>query len=92
MMRPFAADCLYAPKHAVSGWAYAGHDAAWPELWNRPNYPLLHWPDGTHDVALALSDKEGDGRACRTPATASGRRRRSGCSRSASWPRRAGLS
>ena len=62
MMRPFAADCLYAPRHAVSGRACAGHDAACPELWNRPNCPLLHWPDGTHDVALALFDEEGDGR------------------------------
>ncbi|MDE2663236.1 MAG: hypothetical protein OXI39_09585 [Gemmatimonadota bacterium] len=51
---PFGADYLCEPRHAVSGWADAGHDAAWPEAWNRVDCPPLHWPDGTHDVALPL--------------------------------------
>ena len=46
----------------MSGWAYASHDAACPELWNRSDCPPPHWPDGTHDVALALSDAAGEGR------------------------------
>lgn len=59
---PFGADYLYRSRHAVPGWADAGHAAAWPELWNRSDCPPLHWPDGTHDVALALSDAAGGGR------------------------------
>ena len=59
---PFGADYLYEPRHAVSGWADPGHDAAWPEAFNRVDCPPLHWPDGTHDVALALSHEAGGGR------------------------------
>ncbi|MDE2982033.1 MAG: hypothetical protein OXU74_12645 [Gemmatimonadota bacterium] len=59
---PFGADYLYEPGHAVRGWADAATTAAWPELWNRSDCPPLHWPDGTHDVALALADAAGGGR------------------------------
>ena len=31
-------------------------------LWNRAECPPLHRPDGTHDVALALSGEAGGGR------------------------------
>lgn len=59
---PVGADYLYAPGHAVSGWADPGHYAAWPELWNRADCPPPDWPHGTHDLALALSDEAGGGR------------------------------
>ena len=59
---PFGADYLFEARHAVPGWADAAHAAAWPGLWNRVDCPPEHWPDGTHDVALALSDAAGGGR------------------------------
>ena len=59
---PFGADYLFEARHAVPGWGDADHAAAWPGLWNRTDCPPLHLPDGTHDVALALSDAAGGGR------------------------------